>query len=397
MTDNTLSHKLFDGLLPDMYYVQTYNTPVLDGLSGKKVPLKVFIPLLTDTNGDIISYLFAPVKGNSVTIMLPQTNRKKELLERVFKEILYKHYSELFPQQNSMAWIRNEEYELPEVIKLEEEKRQILKRTRQEIEQKNEAIKVSHKNLSFLYGMLTDTGDELVNDIVSYLKWLGFEDVKKADDEVDEGGLLQEDIRVELNANDLLIIEVKGVHGTSTDNECAQIEKNILRRFHEHNYHTVYGLYIVNNEMGKEPLKRTLPPFNSTQIQDAKNSCRGLAYTYQLFNLYFEINNGITTKENARKCLLDFGLVDFRNNFKSIDVPYSYFKQNTIICLEIQETEIKVGDFFYFEDGRKRLQKVQIKSIEQEGKPLTSVDNGKTGFGLDKAVLNSVEILIKTE
>ncbi len=140
MTDNTLSHKLFDGLLPDMYYVQTYKTPVFDGLSGKKVPLKVFIPLLTDTNGDIISYLFAPVKGNSVTIMLPQTNRKKELLERVFKEILYKHYSELFPQQNSMAWIRNEEYELPEVIKLEEEKRQILKRTRQEIEQKNEAI-----------------------------------------------------------------------------------------------------------------------------------------------------------------------------------------------------------------------------------------------------------------
>lgn len=397
MTDNKLSHKLFDGLLPDMYYVQTYNTPVFDGLSGKKVPLKVFIPLLTDTNGDIISYLFAPVKGNSVTIMLPQTNRKKELLERAFKEILYKHYSELFPQQNSMAWIRNEEYELPEVIKLEEEKKQILKRTRQEIEQKNEAIKVSHKNLSFLYGMLTDTGDELVNDIVSYLKWLGFEDVKKTDDEIEEGGLLQEDIQIKLKENDLLIIEVKGVHGTSTDNECAQIGKNILRRFHEYKYHSVYGLYIVNNEIGKEPLKRTLPPFNNTQIQDAKNSCRGLAYSYQLFNLYFEIKDGIITKEDSRKSLLDFGLVNFRKGFLSIGIPNKYYKQHTVICFDLHNTAIKINDYLYYEDNRKRMQKVQVQSIQQDKRPMQTVSNGQTGLGIDKAVPNGVEIFIKLQ
>lgn len=245
--------------------------------------------------------------------------------------------------------------------------------------------------------MLTDTGDDLVDDVVTFLKWLGFDNVKKADEEVDEGGLLQEDIRVGLNAKDMLLIEVKGVHGTSTDNECAQIEKNILRRYHEHKYNNVYGLYIVNNEKGKEPLKRTFPPFNNTQIQDAKNSCRGLAYTYKLFNLYFEIESGIITKEEAQKCLLDYGLVDFRNNFRSLGIPYNYFKHNSVVCVEPQDIEIKVGDFFYFEDSRKRLQKVVIQSIEQEGKPLTSVDNGKTGFGLDKTVPKGVEILIKAE
>ena len=245
--------------------------------------------------------------------------------------------------------------------------------------------------------MLTSTGDDLVNDVVTYLQWLGFANVKKADDEVKEGGLLQEDIQVELNANDLLIIEVKGVHGTSTDNECGQIGKNVLRRMREHKYNNVYGLYIVNNEMGKEPLKRTFPPFNETQIQDAENSTRGLAYTYQLFNLYFEIESGIITKEEAQKSLLDYGLVDFRKNFKSVGVPYSYFKQNTIICLEIQNTEIKIGDFFYFEDGRKRLQKVEIKSIEQENTPVSFVCNGKTGFGLVNAVPRGAEILIKKQ
>lgn len=393
LTEYQLSYDLFEGLTDEMSYVQTYFHPRMpdNNLS------KDFIPLLTNDQGDIISYIYFNNSNGNVSIMLPQLKDKLKLLKRLFYNFLYKYESEFFPMQTANAWLTKDEYELPNVIKLEQEKKAIKQKAEDDIEAKDNEIKECHDKLAFLYGMLTDTGDDLVEDVVNYLQWLGFDNVEKADDEVDEGGLLQEDIRVELNANDLLIIEVKGVHGTSTDNECAQIEKNILRRFHEHKYHTVYGLYIVNNEMGKEPLKRTLPPFNSTQIQDAKNSCRGLAYTYQLFNLYFEINNGITTKENARKCLLDFGLVDFRNNFKSIDVPYSYFKQNTIICLEIQDTEIKVGDFFYFEDGRKRLQKVQIKSIEQEGKPLTSVDNGKTGFGLDKAVPNSVEMLIKTE
>lgn len=393
LTEYQLSYDLFEGLTDEMSYVQTYFHPRMpdNNLS------KDFIPLLTNDQGDIISYIYFNNSNGNVSIMLPQLKDKLKLLKRLFYNFLYKYESEFFPMQTANAWLTKDEYELPDVIKLEQEKKAIKQKAEDDIEAKDNEIKECHDKLAFLYGMLTDTGDDLVEDVVNYLQWLGFDNVEKADDEVDEVGLLQEDIRVELNANDLLIIEVKGVHGTSTDNECAQIEKNILRRFHEHKYHTVYGLYIVNNEMGKEPLKRTLPPFNSTQIQDAKNSCRGLAYTYQLFNLYFEINNGITTKENARKCLLDFGLVDFRNNFKSIDVPYSYFKQNTIICLEIQDTEIKVGDFFYFEDGRKRLQKVQIKSIEQEGKPLTSVDNGKTGFGLDKAVPNSVEMLIKTE
>lgn len=393
LTEYQLSYDLFEGLTDEMSYVQTYFHPRMpdNNLS------KDFIPLLTNDQGDIISYIYFNNSNGNVSIMLPQLKDKLKLLKRLFYKFLYKYESEFFPMQTANAWLSNEEYELLEVIKLKQDKENIRQKAEKEIEAKDNEIKACHDKLAFLYGMLTGTGDDLVNDVVTYLKWLGFDDVRKADDDVEESGLLQEDIQVRLPDNDLLIIEVKGVHGTSTDNECGQIEKNVLRRIREHKNINVYGLYIVNNEMGKEPLKRTFPPFNETQIKDAENSTRGLAYTYQLFNLYFEIESGIITKEEAQKSLLDYGLVDFRKNLKSLGVPYKYIKQNTIICLEIQNTEIKIGDFFYFEDGRKRLQKVQIKSIEQEGKPLTSVDNGKTGFGLDKAVPNGVEMLIKTE
>lgn len=393
LTEYQLSYDLFEGLTDEMSYVQTYFHPRMpdNNLS------KDFIPLLTNDQGDIISYIYFNNSNGNVSIMLPQLKDKLKLLKRLFYNFLYKYESEFFPMQTANAWLSNEEYELPEVIKHEQDKENIRQKAEKEIEAKDNEIKACHDKLAFLYGMLTSTGDDLVNDVVTYLQWLGFANVKKADDEVKEGGLLQEDIQVELNANDLLIIEVKGVHGTSTDNECGQIGKNVLRRMREHKYNNVYGLYIVNNEMGKEPLKRTFPPFNETQIQDAENSTRGLAYTYQLFNLYFEIESGIITKEEAQKSLLDYGLVDFRKNFKSVGVPYSYFKQNTIICLEIQNTEIKIGDFFYFEDGRKRLQKVEIKSIEQENTPVSFVCNGKTGFGLVNAVPRGAEILIKKQ
>jgi hypothetical protein len=397
LTEYALSQKLFDGLLSEISYVQTYRAPIIRELGYNEKKDDNFYPLLTNIQGDVISYMYYNKPRNSFTFMFPRVKYEKEIIKRLFNSSLYKHFSDIFPSQTANAWLTKDEYELPDVIKLEHEKKAIKQKAEDEIEAKDNEIKECHDKLAFLYGMLTDTGDDLVEDVVNYLQWLGFDNVEKADDEVDEGGLLQEDIRVELNANDLLIIEVKGVHGTSTDNECAQIGKNILRRFHEHKYHSVYGLYIVNNEIGKEPLKRTLPPFNNTQIQDARNSYRGLAYTYQLFNLYFEIQDGIITKKEAQKCLLDVGLVGFRKNFKLIGVPYSYFKQNTIICLELNNTEIKEGDFFYFEDSRKRLQKLQIKSIEQENTPVSSVCNGKTGFGLVNAVPRGAEILIKKQ
>lgn len=389
MTDNMLSHILFEDL-GDISYYQTFRVPITTDYK----PLNGFTPILTNEQGDIISYML--IANNNITIILPQIKDKLKLLKRLFYDYLYKFESQFFPMQTANSWLSNPEYELPEVIRLEQDKKEIRDKADEDIKEKDAEIKACHDKLAFLYGMLTDTGDDLVDDVIAYLKWLDFENVNRADDDVEEGGLLQEDIQVRINGHNLLIIEVKGIHGTSTDNECAQIGKNILRRMREHIYNNVYGLYIVNNEMGKEPLKRTLPPFNDTQIKDAENSTRGLAYTNQLFNLYFEIESGVITKDEARQSLLDFGLVNFRKKFNSLGKPYKYYQDNTVICLDLHDTEIKIGDSLYFEDSRKRLLQCHVVSIQQGKKPLESVTNGETGFGLDIAVLKGVDILTKS-
>lgn len=389
-----LSEILFSGLENQLSYSQTFFHPSIPkNGSYDTEPNPHFIPLLLNEQGDIISYVY--FEENATTFVLPQIENKVVLLERLFTNCLYRNFSELFPLQTKNTWLTKKEYELPEIVQLCEEKeeaRQIYENT---IEQKDKSIAEIRKKYNFLYAMLTETGDSLVNNVKQYLEWLGFDNVQSMDEEVKEGEDFQEDLQIHLANNELLIIEVKGLHGTSKDNECSQISKIELRRIHERKYSNVHSLYIVNNERGKEPLKRQMPPFTETQIKDAEFSHRAMAYTYQLFNLYFEIETGIISKEEARNALFQNGLVDFRSSFKPIGRPYSYFKNNKVACIELHDTILSVGDKVYFEDDRKRLNLVEIVNIQVECQNKQTVKDGKVGIEFNMKIPKGAVLLYK--
>lgn len=389
-----LSEILFSGLENQLSYLQTFFHPSIPkNGSYDTEPNPHFIPLLLNEQGDIISYVYFEKK--TCTFVLPQIENKVVLLERLFTNCLYRNFSELFPLQTKNTWLTKKEYELPEIVQLCEEKeeaRQIYENT---IEQKDKSIAEIRKKYNFLYAMLTETGDSLVNNVKQYLEWLGFDNVQSMDEEVKEGEDFQEDLQIHLANNELLIIEVKGLHGTSKDNECSQISKIELRRIHERKYSNVYALYIVNNERGKEPLKRQMPPFTETQIKDAEFAHRAMAYTYQLFNLYFEIETGIISKEEARNALFQNGLVDFRSNFKSIGKPYDYFKNNKVACIELHDTILSVGDKVYFEDDRKRLNVVEIVNIQVDRQNKQVVKDGKVGIEFTMKIPKGAVLLYK--
>lgn len=389
-----LSEILFSGLENQLSYSQTFFHPSIpkNGIYDTE-PNPHFIPLLLNEQGDIISYVYFEKK--TCTFVLPQIENKVVLLERLFTNCLYRNFSELFSLQTKNTWLTKKEYELPEIVQLCEEKeeaRQIYENT---IEQKDKSIAEIRKKYNFLYAMLTETGDSLVNNVKQYLEWLGFDNVQSMDEEVKEGEDFQEDLQIHLANNELLIIEVKGLYGTSKDNECSQISKIELRRIHERKYSNVYALYIVNNERGKEPLKRQMPPFTETQIKDAEFAHRAMAYTYQLFNLYFEIETGIISKEEARNALFQNGLVDFRSNFKSIGKPYDYFKNNKVACIELHDTILSVGDKVYFEDDRKRLNVVEIVNIQVDRQNKQVVKDGKVGIEFYMKIPKGAVLLYK--
>ncbi|NLK53128.1 MAG: hypothetical protein GX295_11915 [Syntrophomonadaceae bacterium] len=396
LCDSKISKILFNGLLNKITYNQIYYHPTI--WSGEtRVNDENFIPLLKNQNDEIASYIY--VSTNDITFMFPQmeVEYKIELLETLFNEILYKHFSEYFPDIEQKKWTENPIYYLPGHSNLLDEDNKL------DINYQNNKIEVKRKieenynKYSFLHKILTETGDDLVNAIKEYLEWLGFENIVIKDEEA-KNGLLEEDIQIKIPGKGLLVIEVKGIGGTSKDAECSQINKIKFRRSKERNKFDVYALYIVNNERHIEPIKRKSPPFNANQQQDAKNEERGLMFTWQLFNLYFNVENGFISKEEARSCFLQYGLVDFTpSSIVNLGKPHKFFQNNKIICIDLNDTEVKVGDFIVYKENGK-FRKEEIISIQVEKEEKTSNNNGKTGFELSNSVPNiSNAYLLRSE
>jgi hypothetical protein len=381
--DNKVAKILFEGFTDELEYHQTFKHPTKwDDNAGESILDPNFLPLLKNKSGQIVSYMW--ISEYEIAIMLPQLKSKKQLLDKLFKEVLFQDFSEYFPEIETISWKNKIQYYLPKQQELENKKQDIIKKYNEDIANIEKAIEDNSKEHAFLHNILIGTGDVLVNSVIEYLKWLGFDNAIEKDKTATEG-LFEEDIQIDLGEKGLLIIEVKGINGTSKDSECSQISKIRHRRCKERNSFDVCALYIVNNERNVEPQKRTIPPFNDNQIQDAINDDRGLMYTWQLFNLYFNIEKGFISKEEARNRFLQTGLVDFKPTLKELGEPYKFYQNHTVICVELKNNSIHVGDTLAYEkDGR--YYPITIIEIQQDEKPINEVSDGKVGIKVNEKV-----------
>lgn len=381
--DNQIAKTLFGKFTDEIEYHQTFEHPkIKDNTTNQYVPDEDFIPLLKNKHGQIISYIW--FSEQEIAFMLPQLKSKKQLLEILFKEVLFQYYSEYFPEIETKSWKHNRQYYLPEQQRLEKEKQETTKKYQEEIDRIDKELETAANKYKFLHDILIETGDKLVKSVITYLKWLGFDNAIEKDKTAAEG-LFEEDIQIDLGEKGFLIIEVKGINGTSKDSECSQISKIKHRRCKERNKFDVFALYIVNNERNIEPLKRTIPPFNDNQIKDAKYDERGLLYTWQLFNLYFNVENGFISKEDARNRFLQTGLIDFTPTLKELGKPYKFYQNHTVICVELQNNPIHVGDTLAYEkDGR--YYPITIAEIQQDEKTISEASDGKVGIKVDEKV-----------
>jgi len=113
-----------------------------------------------------------------------------------------------------------------------------------------------------------------------------------------------------------------------------------------------------------------------------KNDKRGLLATWQLFNLYFDIENGIISKENARTEFLKYGLVQFRPNTKDKLVPKEILKKGYVVIVDINKIKLKVGQVLTVEQNNKYF-RAKIITIHIDDKLVNEVENGEVGLKLD--------------
>ena len=351
-------------------------------------------------------------QGAIVSAYLGSRNRRMLILPGVpeehmgsyLRDVIY-NLSDIAPELNFGAnvdtWLTDVEYRLPNENELFAEIDEENARHEEVLESIQQRLEENHSQYEFLHGLLTKTSDELVDDVISFLNWLGYAEVINADDELPKGANKQEDIEVkhvnEEGHTKVLIIEVKGIHGTSSDNECMQVLKFINRRMKKAKADKedvdVYGVYIVNHQRHLSPKNRDYPPFKPEQITDAEESERGLLTTYQLFKSYFDIENGFLSKKDVMDAMFKYGMVRLEPSDERLILKESTLHhQNQVFLAQLREDQtISVGDsILVFQDNEWSYRKVI--EIKLNNKITQSLTGQKGGFLLDSRIKPSSKI-----
>ncbi len=373
----------------DFTYENTFYHPRIWD-NDEKIPDPKFYPLILNLNNEIVSYVYFTDKLG--VFIFPVLEDNSNFLLGFLETIAPSLRPKLFPYSTKNKWVESTEYALPNQLKLIEERKKIESDFKKSLEVKDQEIKANNDKYSFLHEILTETGDELVTSVIQFLEWLGFENIVDMDSQTD--GLKEEDIQIE-NDKGLLVIEVKGIRGTSKDSECSQISKIKYRRAKERGKFDVFGLYIVNHQRHIPAKQRENPPFTKEQIDDAVNDERGLLTTWSLFNLYFDIQNDILTKEEAKEIIYNYGLLSFvPQNITLVDTIKETFLKGEVFILNIDNINLKTGDTLYIEKNSK-FRKLTILKIKLDDKIVAEINKGEIGIKGNIKVSKNSKVWIK--
>ena len=334
-----------------------------------------FIPLITNSGDEIISY--AKIYDSSILFVFPQLENKVSFLLELFQRYLPAIKPKLFPFSTQFLWLKDQEYQLPNEANLYSEKQSLEKEFEEKIATKELEINENHQKYQFLHDLLTETDKKLVKSVELFFHWLEFDCVVNCDEVYPERN--EEDLQITLD-NGLLVVEVKGIGGTSKDSECSQISKIKHRYQEERKSFDVFALYIVNHQRHQPPENRSNPPFIKQQIKDAVNDGRGLLTTYTLFKLYYAIAGGFISKDDARKSLLNFGLVTFSpSDSVLIGKPMEIHYNKTVGIFLLENIPIRRGEeLFVYSDGR--YCKTKVVSLQDQDEDVEEASSGKIGI-----------------
>lgn len=350
-----------------------------------------FFPIATNNNGEIVSY--AQVSGEGVIFVFPQIKNKGGFLVDFFDVHMSELFPKLFPYSGQFGWLDDGSYPLPGEMELREARVAIEEKYSFDVVSNEAALQDLKSEYGFLRDIITGTSDVLVKAVEQYLAWLGFSSVVNMDDHNPE--TLEEDIQVDCGTK-LLVIEVKGIGGTSTDKACSQISKIKYRRSEQRGRFDVFGLYIVNHQRYVSPKDRANPPFTPDQINDACLDKRGLVTTYDLYKAYFLILGGVLEKSFVRDKLFDIGLIDFYpSDLRCLGVVKELFKKGCVAIVVLDGVELSVGMKLIAKKGDSYSVHL-INGLQVDGAPVSQVSDGEVGVSLNSPIKKLSELFISS-
>ena len=347
--------------------------------------------LLENIYGDLIGYIqiFESKNGiKNTLIVLPKCENMSIIIENILTEVLPAFYPELCKDFVKDTWMDNEEYLLPEIKQIINEKLSIEAEYKKRLDDINKKIQEKQEENMYLYNIIssTGTGQKLVDNIIKCLEYLGYTKVYDWDN-VREDDEKEEDIHIYKNQKEYFVAEVKGINGPAIEDDCNVIVKYKSRNCDKLKISSIHGVVFVNYHKNVEPNKREELGFTDKEIKDAIRDKYTLVGTYELFKAIRMCQENIISKESIRKSIETPGIFKaIPESFERIGKIENILDKISVICIPLKCDKIIINDkLLIIEDNN--YYETKIVSMMVDDVDVNEARKGdKVGIKIDKDI-----------
>ncbi|PZU91957.1 MAG: hypothetical protein DCE90_19120 [Pseudanabaena sp.] len=359
-------------LLSEYLDEATYNCTFLMGSIFKNE----WIPLLKNKYGSDIAGILTPSKTqrNGWIILLPNLKDKVNFTTKLITQFLPNLAPALFPEQEYLSWVNDVKYCLPQVNQFQQKIVEVQEQASLKIIELEQEIENHKTNFSYLFNLLTETGDSLVQAIKTTLIILGFKQVKDIDQELESQGIKRQN-REDLRIHDYeitLILEVKGISGFPSDEDTLAVDKYVSLRMREWKTVNVQGLTIVNHQRHLPPLDRNNDlPFRQEMLDASEHQNIGLLTTWDLHRLTRSFLQNKWKHEDIKELFYKVGRIPIiPSHYEFIGTIQRFIPTMSILGIQIEASNLKVGDRIAFELPVV-FEEQECESLQFENHPIT--------------------------
>jgi len=346
-----------------------------------------WVELATSKYGDTIAGLIilevvedAPQKGNGLVFILPPFREKPRFLVEFLKELLPDLSPHLFPFVEGSRWVQRPEYELPEIVNLEQQILAIREETEQKLVALEQAIESVRADRGYLHDLLQAAGRTLVLAVQKVLNDLGFESVVDVDAETEKAGdqrPKREDLQIH-DTSPVVLVEVKGISQLPKDSAVLQVWKYIAPRMREWDRTDIRGLSIINHQRYIPALQReNAAPFREDLLTNAEEHQFGLLTTWDLFRLVRSYTKNGWKPEYVKPLFYQNGRIEpVPRHYEFVGNIEHFWPKAAAVGVRVEAVPLSRGDRIAFELPVEFEEQV-IESLQTDREPVERVARGQ--------------------
>lgn len=339
--------------------------------------------------GQTIAAVISPSEDSTEgwVFLLPRVPQRGELLKALLDHLFPILCPKLFPHAESKAWIDRAEYQQRRVLELQDQIKAVEQENDKRIAELRDQMRAERVKYGYLQNILTTTGEDLVEAVITTLKSLGFKDVRNADEEPDEEGASQngegqheerkrEDIQIH-DRSPLVLAEVKGIRNLPQEAGSLQVTKYLAPRMRQLDRLDIRGLSIINHQRSLPPLDRERENiFQADVIANAEDQGFGLLTTFDLYRLARGFLRHDWCHEEVADLFYQDGRIDpVPAHYEFVGLVADYWEQAGALAIQL-EHELSVGDRVAYELPLD-FEEENVESIHLDDEPVELAEAGK--------------------